>query len=232
MRDDTPMLGNANPLRRHVPPGRLLPCLLLLAAGRSRRLGRPKGGLVAHGVPLLVQQLQKARAAGIDRALVVLGAGAPRLEKLLTPALQRQLGFRELRICHASAWHEGMGGSLRDGLRALPADWRRVLVLLVDQTGVNAKDLRRLAVSAAEGQVQSKVTATVAKPGGSPMAPVVLPRTRAKEALRHLHGDRGLGPWLRKQSSRSLVLLPCPAAAEDLDTPAAAAAWRAQRRQR
>ena len=86
-----------------------MPCLLLLAAGRSRRLGRPKGGLVAHGVPLLVQQLQKARAAGIDRALVVLGASAPRLEKLLTPTLQRKLGFNELRICHASAWREGMG---------------------------------------------------------------------------------------------------------------------------
>jgi len=229
MRDDTPMLGNANPPRRHVPPGRPLPCLLLLAAGRSRRLGRPKGALVAHGVPLLVQQLQKARAAGIGRALVVLGAGAPRLEKFLTPALQRQLGFHELRICHASAWREGMGGSLRDGLRALPQDWRQVLVLLVDQTGVNAKDLRRLAVSAAEGQVQSKVTASVAKPGGSPMAPVVLPRTRMKQVLRHLHGDRGLGPWLRKEPSRSLVLVPCPAAAEDLDTPAAAAAWRAQR---
>ena len=88
MRDDTPMSVNANPRRRHGPPGHPLPCLLLLAAGRSRRLGRPKGGLVAHGVPLLVQQLQKARAAGIDRALVVLGATAPRLERLLTPTLR------------------------------------------------------------------------------------------------------------------------------------------------
>jgi nicotine blue oxidoreductase len=221
-----------------------LPCLLLLAAGRSRRLGRPKGGLVARGVPLLVQQLQKARAAGIERALVVLGAGAPRLEKLLTPTLVRQLGFRELRICHASAWREGMGGSLRDGLRALPTDWKRVLVLLVDQTGVQGEDLRRLAALTHRGpgqgprqgqeqrQLQGKVIATIAKPGGSPMAPVVLPRNRMQDALRHLQGDRGLGPWLRQQQSSDVVLVPCPAAAEDLDTPAAAAAWRAQRRQR
>ena len=215
-----------------------LPCLLLLAAGRSRRLGRPKGGLVARGVPLLVQQLQKARVAGIDRALVVIGAGAPRLAKLLTPTLVRQLGFRELRICHASAWREGMGGSLRDGLRALPTDWKRVLVLLVDQTGVTGKDLRRLAARTAprqgqeQRQLQGKVIATIAKPGGSPMAPVVLPRNRMQDALRHLQGDRGLGPWLRQQQSSDVVLVPCPAAAEDLDTPAAAAAWRAQRRQR
>ena len=238
MRDDTPMLGNANPPRRHVPPGRPLPCLLLLAAGRSRRLGRPKGALVAHGVPLLVQQLQKARAAGIERALVVLGAGAPRLEKFLTPTLQRKLGFSELRICHASAWREGMGGSLRDGLRALPADWRRVLVLLVDQTGVNGEDLRRLMARTHQGQVPGhgqvhrKLIVTVTKPEGSPMAPVVLPRTHTKEALRHLRGDRGLGPWLRKQQPSGLVLVPCPAAEEDLDTPAAAAAWRAKWRRR
>lgn len=262
MRDDTPMSVNANPRRRSPPeqiaiPGQMhisvlrpmtglapLPCLLLLAAGRSRRLGRPKGGLVAHGVPLLVQQLQKARAAGIDRALVVLGAGAPRLAKLLTPTLVRQLGFRELRICHASAWREGMGGSLRDGLRALPSDWRRVLVLLVDQTGVAGKDLRQLATFTHQGsgqgprqvqehsQLQGKVIATVTKPGGSPMAPVVLPRTRLSEILTHLHGDRGLGPWLRKQPSGSLALVPCPAAAEDLDTPNAAAVWRAKRPRR
>jgi nicotine blue oxidoreductase len=139
-----------------------------------------------------------------------------------------------------------MGGSLRDGLRALPTDWKRVLVLLVDQTGVSSNDLRRLAAGTNQprgqaqrqgampehGQVHRKLIATVTKPGGSPMAPVVLPRTRVQDALRHLHGDRGLGPWLRKQPSRSLVLVPCPAAAEDLDTPAAAAAWRAQRRQR
>ena len=260
MRDDTLMPVHANPLRRLPPeqismPGPMfgpmsmsgpLPCLLLLAAGRSRRLGRPKGGLVARGVPLLVQQLQKARAAGIERALVVLGAGAPRLEKLLTPTLVRQLGFRELRICHASSWREGMGGSLRDGLRALPMDWKRVLVLLVDQTGVSSTDLRRLSADTnqrhgqaqwqvaapAHGQLQSKLIAAVAKPGGSPMAPVVLPRTRLQEALRHLHGDRGLGPWLRQQKSSGVVLVPCPAAAEDLDTPAAAAAWRAQLRRR
>ncbi len=243
MRDDTPMSVNANPRRRHGPPGHPMPCLLLLAAGRSRRLGRPKGGLVAHGVPLLVQQLQKARAAGIDRALVVLGASAPRLERLLTPTLQRKLGFNELRICHASAWREGMGGSLRDGLRALPQDWRQVLVLLVDQTGVCAKDLRRLATFKNRGsgqgprqgheqrQLQGKVIATISsEPGGSPMAPVVLPRIRLREVLTHLHGDRGLGPWLRKQQSSGLVLVPCPAAAEDLDTPTAAAVWRAQRK--
>ena len=252
MRDDTPMTVHANPLHRSPPeqismPGPMfrptpmsgpLPCLLLLAAGRSRRLGRPKGGLVANGVPLLVQQLQKARAAGIDRALVVLGAGAPRLAKLLTPTLVRQLGFRELRVCHASAWREGMGGSLRDGLRALPSDWQRVLVLLVDQTGVTGKDLRRLAARTAprqgeeQRQLQGKVSATITEPGGSPMAPVVLPRTRLSEIVTHLHGDRGLGPWLRKQPSGSLVLVPCPAAAEDLDTPTAAAVWRTKRPRR
>lgn len=229
--------------------GPALPCLLLLAAGRSRRLGRPKGALVANGVPLLLRQLRTARAAGIDRAVVVLGAGAPRLERLLSPTVLRALNFHELRVCHASAWREGMGGSLRDGLQALPRGWQSTLILLVDQTGIQARDLRRLAASAKPGQIAATVATrtgnamqtvapvptaipmapVISVPTAIPMAPVVLPRTQVGQALRRLHGDRGLGTWLRRLPTNAVTLVPCPAAAADLDTPADAAAWRARR---
>ena len=217
-----------NPVLRHYSACPAPPCLLLLAAGRSRRLGRPKGALVARGQPLLVQQLQKARQAGMTRAVVVLGAAAPRLETLLTPSVRNTLGFRELRVFRARAWREGMGGSLRDGLRALPRDWRRAMVLLVDQTGLGADDLRRLVKHAAKRRVMASATAE----GGTPQAPVVLPRSQLHAALKSLRGDRGLGPWLRRQASNSVALVPCPRAGADLDTPKAAAAWRAQRRRR
>ncbi len=201
------------------------PCLLLLAAGRSRRLGRPKGAVVARGAPLLVHQLRKARTAGLNQALVVLGAAAPRLETLLSPSVRRALGFRELRVLRARAWREGMGGSLRDGLRALPADCSHVLVLLVDQTGIRSTHLHQLARAAARRNV---VATTMA--AETPMAPVVLPRQYLDTAIASLQGDRGLGPWLRALGTRNRVDLPCPAASQDMDTPTDAAAWRAQRR--
>ena len=225
MRDDTRMSVKSNLPNGLRPIRRPQPCLLLLAAGRSRRLGRPKGAVVARGVPLLVQQLQKARAAGIDRAVVVLGAGAPRLEKLLPPTVRHGLGFRELRLFRARAWREGMGGSLRDGLRALPRDWRQVLVLLVDQTGVPARHLQRLARAPNLRQAVATTSAEV----GTPMAPLRLPRTRLATALSTLRGDRGLGPWLHRQRTADLARVPCPAALQDLDTPADAANWRSTR---
>ena len=53
MRDDTRMSVKSNLPSGLRPIRRPQPCLLLLAAGRSRRLGRPKGTVVARGVPLL-----------------------------------------------------------------------------------------------------------------------------------------------------------------------------------
>ncbi len=210
--------------RRRLPAGAPQPCLVLLAAGRSRRLGRPKGALVARGAPLLVHQLRKARTAGLNQALVVLGAAAPRLETLLSPSVRVALGFQELHVLRARAWREGMGGSLRDGLRALPADCSHVLVLLVDQTGISADHLRRLARVAGK----QRVVATTAT-AGVPMAPVVLPRRYLRTAIDRLQGDRGLGPWLRALETGHRVDVPCPAASQDLDTPEDAAVWRSSR---
>ena len=156
---------------------------------------------------------------------MVLGAGASRLDKLLPPTMRQALGFRELRIFRARAWREGMGGSLRDGLRALPQGYRQVLVLLVDQTGIRADDLRRLVRASDTRRVAATTTL-----GGMPMAPAVLPRGRVGSAIASLQGDRGLGPWLRLQAAPQLACIPCPAVLQDLDTPADAAAWRAQQR--
>ncbi|MEW6184396.1 MAG: NTP transferase domain-containing protein, partial [Thermodesulfobacteriota bacterium] len=47
--------------------------LILLAAGRSSRMGTPKGLLDFQGRPWLVVQLQRFKAAGGRRAIIVLG---------------------------------------------------------------------------------------------------------------------------------------------------------------
>jgi CTP:molybdopterin cytidylyltransferase MocA len=44
-------------------------------------------------------------------------------------------------------WEEGMGSSLRFGVASLPPGCAAVLVLLGDQVGVNADDLKRLAAA-------------------------------------------------------------------------------------
>ena len=167
----------------------------------------------------------------------MLGAAAPRLRTVLSATAQRALGFRRLTLIHAHAWREGMGGSLRDGLRALPTDWRAALVLLVDQAWLEAEDLRAL-VRGARGGGRWQLAAACTRSGGRLQAPVVLPRGLTPTALAWLRGDAGLGRWLNRttaapaagrSAARGAQAVLLPRAGLDLDTPADAARWRVAR---
>lgn len=73
--------------------------LILLAGGRSSRMGRPKGLLDYQGQPWLIEQLRRFKAAAGKRAIVVLGfhqepyfARIPWMEKAVDGTV-RQLGL-------------------------------------------------------------------------------------------------------------------------------------------
>lgn len=84
---------------------------LLLAAGNSSRLGRPKQQLSIDGQPLLRRSTEILLHAGLGRVVVVLGAEAANHRKLLTSLPV------EIVINHT--WEKGMGGSLKAGLQKL-----------------------------------------------------------------------------------------------------------------
>lgn len=194
------------------------PSLLLLAAGRSRRLGRAKGAAAPAGEPLVRRQLRVARAAGLRGGRIVVGAAAGRVTRHLVPTPS---GFRP---CPAPHWREGLAGSLRDGLVALPRAWKATLILLVDQVAVSRSDLRRLLCAAHRGG-RWRLAAAQDPVSGRLQAPVVLPRDAAA-AVRALRGDAGLGSWLRSLPAGRVIAVPMLAAVPDLDTPADAAQVR------
>src|SRR3954464_11419595 len=66
--------GNAS--RRMSLPDNDFVAGLVLAAGGSSRLGRPKQTLPYDGTTLLRHALDSARACGFDQLLVTLGGGA------------------------------------------------------------------------------------------------------------------------------------------------------------
>lgn len=117
---------------------------VVLAAGASTRMGRPKGALRWGGRTLVEIAIEQARAARAEPRVIVLGAHA-----LPTPAGERAVQH--------DAWSEGPLSSLQAGLRALdslgPLDG--LLVLTVDRPRVRAETLFALreAFERAPGQV-------------------------------------------------------------------------------
>lgn len=181
---------------------------LLLAAGGGRRLGgRPKALLPHRGRPLVEHAARTLREGGCGPVHVVLGAAA---EDVRTRA--------ELPGCvlvDNPRWADGMGSSLRAGLASLAGtDARAALVLLVDQPGIGAAAVAR--VAAAYRTPDSLASASYEGRRGHP---VLFGARRWADIAADARGDQGARDYLRVQES-DIVLVECGdvAQAYDIDT--------------
>ena len=181
---------------------------VLLAAGGSSRLGRPKQLVRRRARPLTLHALDAARAAGAAPLIVVVGADGLRMR-----ALVRRSGGIAVRAVANPRWHNGLATSLQVGLAALPRGVDAVLVLLVDQPDVDARALRRLC----DAWRRQPGVAAAAYYDRRPGVPAILPR-KTWSSVRGLHGDVGARALLR--ASAKLTLVSMPEAAFDVDTPA------------
>jgi CTP:molybdopterin cytidylyltransferase MocA len=163
---------------------------VLLAAGAGRRMGGPKALLRDRsGVPWLDRAVGVLLDGGCAGVTVVLGAAADEAARLL-----EEVGWSDdpaVDVVRADDWDEGMGASLRAGLRAVAdSDADAVLVSLVDLPDVGADVVRRLAAGASPA---SLVRATY---DGSPGHPVLLGRDHWTGVVAAATGDRGARDYL------------------------------------
>jgi len=111
---------------------------LVLAAGGSRRMGRPKMLLPLPGGTVLATVVSRLLAAPVDRIVVIVGHEAA--------AVRAGAGLPDdarVMVLDNPDWNEGLSSSLRRGLLACPeAD--ALVVALGDQPGVDAEVVRRL----------------------------------------------------------------------------------------
>lgn len=180
---------------------------ILLAAGGSRRMGRPKAVLPAReGGTLLAQAVAPHLEAGIGHVVVVLGcdAEAVRAEAGLPLADPRLL------VVVNSSWAEGMSTSLRAGLESCEGS-AAAMIALGDQAGVTAARVRSVAAAwSPDVPLVVPVLST-----GRPSHPVLFGRCLWEE-LRALVGDRGARDVVRRHLKGAARVAAAPLA--DLDT--------------
>ncbi len=110
--------------------------VVVLAAGSSSRLGRPKQLVRIADRSLIRIATEAAIGSGAEEVIVVLGAHA----KLIEPEIA-DLGVRTL---INDRWSEGMGCSIATGIGGVADQSDVALVMLCDQPTVDAQHLSSL----------------------------------------------------------------------------------------
>ena len=99
---------------------------ILLAAGESSRMGRPKQLLDWRGQALIAAQVEALLAARCRPVVVVLGAH----DREVRAAIPSR---PDVQIATNRNWREGRASSIRTGARAVPPTVDAVVVVSVDQ---------------------------------------------------------------------------------------------------
>jgi CTP:molybdopterin cytidylyltransferase MocA len=146
---------------------------IVLAAGASTRMGRPKALAKAGNDSFLIRCVRTLWTA-CDGVTVVLGSRAPivrrraeleferlvsegRMHAELTPSRRRGAQRLEAQFVTNRKWQEGMLSSVREGLRAARAyDGESLLVLPVDHPDVKPETVRALAALMTEAMAACK----------------------------------------------------------------------------
>jgi CTP:molybdopterin cytidylyltransferase MocA/ADP-ribose pyrophosphatase YjhB (NUDIX family) len=179
---------------------------IVLAAGSSSRLGRPKQLLPVGQTPLLQYTLQMVRQTTLEPRILVLGG--------YSDDILRAIDTRGFEVVHNPDYTTGQASSLKAGLNALPDDIDAAAVILGDQPLVPPWLVDELA-SAFDPDSMVAVRPTYSDGPGNP---VVLGRKLFPELL-SLGGDVGARDVLRAHRDR-IHEFPVPrrAAPRDVDT--------------
>ena len=149
---------------------------IVLAAGEGRRFGGTKQLAVLDGIPLVLHAVRALLGAGVGEIVVVTGHDAEEVEAVL-PA--------DVRAVRNPAYRDGQSSSLGAALHALGDDSEAAVILMADQPGITAADVRALI----DGFHRTRQAIVRLRYTDGP-GPALLSREIYAEAG-HLHGDTG-----------------------------------------
>lgn len=169
---------------------------VVLAAGASRRLGRPKQNLVLAGETLLQRAVRLAGVAGLQPIIVVVRADAEHAKVATAPGVV-------LAVNHEA--EEGIASSIRCGISAASRQSvAGAVILTCDQPALRSDHLRAL--------IEDRQRLTASAYGGSLGVPAYFP-AEGFPSLLQLHGDTGARSLLK-----TAFAIPAEELGLDIDT--------------
>lgn len=181
--------------------------IIILAAGASTRLGKPKQLLQYRGKTLLAHAINEAVNSNADAVVVVLGKDANLFKK--------EIDERKIRVAINSSWEEGMASSLRLGMDTLLKDKPyidAVIFMVCDQPHISSSVLNELIIT------QQKTTKQIVTSNyGDSMGPPALLHKKYFEELMKLSGDAGARKIIQKNMNDVATIL-FPEGNIDIDT--------------
>jgi molybdenum cofactor cytidylyltransferase len=181
--------------------------VIVLAAGRSSRMGAHKLLLPLGDAPVLVQSARQALASGLRPVLVVVGHESERVSAALATL--------DVSIASNAQYHEGIASSLRVGIAALEPKVSGSVITLGDQPLLPGAHLAALAVHARATGAQIVATRYATHDGN----PIYFDRA-VFDDLARLRGDQGAQKLLAAfDYTVEYVQLDDADAALDIDAP-------------
>lgn len=179
---------------------------VVLAAGASSRLGRPKQLLPWRGEPLVRHVARTAIEAGLSPVLVVTGYASAEVAEALDGL--------PLNLVRNSDWEAGQGTSVSAGVQTLPGETGAAIFLLSDQPQIPVELLRELV------DIHARTLSPIVAPEieGQRCNPVLFDRITFSD-LMALIGDVG-GRVLFDRYDISLLTWDDPIISLDVDTEA------------
>lgn len=187
---------------------------VILAAGRSSRMGHAKLLADVGGVAMLRRVVDAALRSPARPVIVVTGHEAA--------AVARLLEGLDVILVHNPDFAAGLSTSLKAGIAALPADIAGALVLLGDMPQITAHHIGALLAAFDTGSIVVPIS------GGKRGNPILWP-SEAFPRFAELSGDAGARKLLAEFAPRVReVEIGGDAIFRDIDTPDALAALRAE----
>jgi molybdenum cofactor cytidylyltransferase len=179
--------------------------IIILAAGSSSRLGRPKQNLIYRGQTLLQRAIETAASTVCETILVVLGANA----EAIIPTINNT----KVNVIENPDWTGGMATSIKSGIIEIekinPAI-NAVILMLCDQPFVDTHLLNMLILS----QTKSGIAACAYN---STIGPPALFNKIYFNELINLMGNEGAKNLLTKYAD-VLTVIPYEQGGNDIDT--------------